>query len=79
MNAFQYTTSGLLENPFYLRNLMTDIEFFKPKYSIVTHRLISAQANIRPSIARQRISKYASLMVEAVFLAWSVQSGYKEV
>jgi hypothetical protein len=31
------------------------------------------------SIARQRISKHASLIIEAVFSAWSVQSGYKEV
>jgi hypothetical protein len=35
--------------------------------------------NIRTSIARQRISKHASLTIEAVFSAWSVQSGYKEV
>jgi hypothetical protein len=34
--------------------------------------------NNRTSIARQRISKYASLTIEAVFSAWSVQSGYKE-
>jgi hypothetical protein len=33
----------------------------------------------RTSIARQRISKHASLTIEAVFSAWSVQSGYKEV
>jgi hypothetical protein len=35
--------------------------------------------NNRTSIARQRISKNASLTIEAVFTAWSVQSGYKEV
>jgi hypothetical protein len=31
------------------------------------------------SNARQRISKHASLTIEAVFAAWSMQSGYKEV
>jgi hypothetical protein len=31
------------------------------------------------SVARKRISKHASLTIEAVFSAWSVQSGYKEV
>jgi fructosamine-3-kinase len=31
------------------------------------------------SIAKQRISKNASLRIEDVFSAWSVQSGYKEV
>jgi hypothetical protein len=31
------------------------------------------------SIARQRISKHASLTVQTVVSAWSVQSGYKEV
>jgi hypothetical protein len=35
--------------------------------------------NNRTSIARQRISKHASLIIEAVFSAWSVQSSYKEV
>jgi hypothetical protein len=43
---------------------------------------ISARANARKnrtSIARQRISKHASLTVEAVFSVTSVQSGYKEV
>jgi hypothetical protein len=35
--------------------------------------------NNRRSIARQRISKQVSLTTEAVFPAWSVQSGYKEV
>jgi hypothetical protein len=35
--------------------------------------------NNRTSIARQWISKHASLRTEAVFSAWSVQSGYKEV
>jgi hypothetical protein len=42
---------------------------------------IPAGANARnngPSIARQRISKHAYLKIEAVFSAWSVQSGYKE-
>jgi hypothetical protein len=34
--------------------------------------------NNRTSIARQRISKHASLTIEAVFSAWSVQSGYKQ-
>jgi hypothetical protein len=33
----------------------------------------------RTSIARQRISKHASLTIEAMFSAWSVQSGYKNV
>jgi hypothetical protein len=35
--------------------------------------------NNRTSIARQRISKHASITIETVFSAWSVQSGYKEV
>jgi hypothetical protein len=30
-------------------------------------------------IARLRISKHASLIIEAVFSAWYVQCGYKEV
>jgi hypothetical protein len=30
------------------------------------------------STARQRISKHASLTIQAVFSAWSMQSGYKE-
>jgi hypothetical protein len=30
-------------------------------------------------IARQRISKHSSLTIEAVFSAWFMQSGYKEV
>jgi hypothetical protein len=34
--------------------------------------------NNRTPIARQRISKHMSLTIEAVFSAWSVQSGYKE-
>jgi hypothetical protein len=38
-------------------------------FIIVTHR----------PIVRQRISKHASLTIEAVFSAWSVQSGYEEV
>jgi hypothetical protein len=33
--------------------------------------------NIRMSIARQRISKHASLTVESVFSAWPVPRGYK--
>jgi hypothetical protein len=35
--------------------------------------------NNRTSIARQRISKHASLTIEAVFSARSLQSCYKEV
>jgi hypothetical protein len=35
--------------------------------------------NNRTSIARQRISKHASLTIEAVFTAWSVQCGHNEV
>jgi hypothetical protein len=31
------------------------------------------------SIARKRISKHASLTIEAVFSSWAVRSGYKEV
>jgi hypothetical protein len=30
-------------------------------------------------IARQRVSKQAFSAIEAVFSAWSMQSGYKEV
>jgi hypothetical protein len=30
-------------------------------------------------IGRQRINKHASLKIEAVFSAWSVRNGYKEV
>jgi hypothetical protein len=37
------------------------------------------ERNNMTSIARQRISKQASLKIEAVFSAWSVRSGYKEV
>jgi hypothetical protein len=35
--------------------------------------------NNRTSIDRQRIIQHTSLITEAVFSAWSVQSGYKEV
>jgi hypothetical protein len=38
-------------------------------------------ANVRNSsmsTVRQRISKHASLIIEAVLSAWSVQNGYKE-
>jgi hypothetical protein len=34
--------------------------------------------NNRSSIARQRISKHASLTIESVFYVWPMQSGYKE-
>jgi hypothetical protein len=53
--------------------------------SIARQRLgkhIAAGANAlngRTPFARQRISKHASLIIEALFSAWSVQSGYKEV
>jgi hypothetical protein len=43
---------------------------------------IPVEANVcnnRTAIARQWISKHASLIVEAVFSAWSMQSGCKEV
>jgi hypothetical protein len=43
---------------------------------------IPAEANVRnnrTSNARQQFSKHASLTIGAVFSAWSVQSGYKEV
>jgi hypothetical protein len=43
---------------------------------------IPARANARKnrtSIARQRISKHASLTIEAVFSAWPVQRTYEEV
>jgi hypothetical protein len=36
------------------------------------------ERNNRTSISRLRISKHASLTLEAAFPAWSVQSGYKE-
>jgi hypothetical protein len=51
---------------------------------IARHRLgkhypVGANAlNNRTSSARQRISKHASLKIEAVFYAWFVQSGYKK-
>jgi hypothetical protein len=53
--------------------------------SIVRQRLgkhIPARATARKnrtSTARQRISKHASLIIEAVFSVGSVQSDYKEV
>jgi hypothetical protein len=43
---------------------------------------IPSQANARnsrTSIAMQWFSKHTSLITEAVFSAWSVQGGYKEV
>jgi hypothetical protein len=43
---------------------------------------IPAKANARnnrASIARQRNTKHASLTIEAVFSAWFMQNGYKEV
>jgi hypothetical protein len=45
-------------------------------------KYITARANAlknRASIARQRISKHASLTIQAVFSVGSVQIGYKEV
>jgi hypothetical protein len=35
--------------------------------------------NNRMSVARQRISKHTSLIIEAVFSVGCLQSGYKEV
>jgi hypothetical protein len=60
-----------------------------PVLHILTYRPIAGQrlgkhipaeanAHNMTSTARQRISKHASLTTEAVFPAWSVQSGYKE-
>jgi flagellar biosynthesis/type III secretory pathway chaperone len=61
------------------------------KKNIVTRLLIARQRvgkhipaeanarNNRTSNARQRISKHASLTIEAVFSAWCLQSGYEEV
>jgi hypothetical protein len=58
--------------------------------NIVTYRPIARQRlrknipagantrNNRTSIARQRISKHASLTIEGVSSAWSVQRGYKK-
>jgi hypothetical protein len=52
---------------------------------IVRRRLdkhLPAQANAgnnRASIARQRTSQHASLTEQALFSAWSIQSGYEEV
>jgi hypothetical protein len=43
------------------------------------HIPAEAYARNRTSIARQRISKHASLTIEVVFSALSVQSDYKEV
>jgi hypothetical protein len=44
------------------------------------HIPVEANArNNKTSIAVHRISKHASLATEAVFSAWSVQSGCKEV
>jgi hypothetical protein len=45
-------------------------------------KYIAAEGNAhnnRTSIVRQWISKEESLTIEAVFSAWPVQSGYKEV
>jgi hypothetical protein len=44
------------------------------------HILAEANAcNNKTSFARHWISKHASLTTEAIFSAWSLQSGYKEV
>jgi hypothetical protein len=37
------------------------------------------ESNNRTRIARQRTSQHASLTIEAVFSAWSVQIGYEKV
>jgi hypothetical protein len=62
-----------------------------PDFNTVTYRSIARQrlgknipaganaSNNRTSTARERISKEASLTIEAVFSAWSLRSGYKEV
>jgi hypothetical protein len=72
-------------------NLKYTAKFIAPSLHIVTYRPIARQGlgkhapvganarNIRTSSDRQRISKHASLTIEAVFSAWSFQSGYKEV
>jgi hypothetical protein len=59
-------------------NIVTCI--FIARQRLVKHTPQEANArDNRTHIARQRISKRASLTVEAVYSAWSVQSGYKEV
>jgi hypothetical protein len=66
-------------------------EEFVTRLNIVTYRSIVRQLlgkhilagakerSNRTPIARQRFNNHASLIIEAVFSAWSVQSGYKEV
>jgi hypothetical protein len=67
--------------PPYLHNIYFNIVTYRP---VATQRLgkhipTGANARNRTPIARNRISKHASVTTEAVFSAWSLQSGYKEV
>jgi hypothetical protein len=45
---------------------------------VARQRIGKQESYNKTSIDRQRISKHTSLKIEAVFSAWSVQSGYKE-
>jgi hypothetical protein len=59
-----------------------NIVTYKPTARQRLGRHIPAGANTRnsrTSTATQRTSKHASLTIDAVLSAWSVQSGYKEV
>jgi hypothetical protein len=50
------------------------------KQQLGKHILAGANArNNRITIARQRIGKHASLIINTMFSVWSVQNSYKEV
>lgn len=77
LKSFQVFSQSLEENPGLLY-IVTCIPIVRQWL----HEHITAQANARngrTSTARQRTSQHASLTIEAVFSAWSVQSCYKEV
>jgi hypothetical protein len=85
-------TRKLHLKPTSIIGILIGVEFFFPLIDLLILRRIDpfldndsvnilAQANSRndkTSVARQRISKH-TLTIEAVFSAWYVQSGCKEV
>jgi hypothetical protein len=61
-----------------IQNTVTRIPIARQRLG--KHILAQAYARSnRTFTARQRTSQHASLTIQAVFSAWSVQSGYKEV
>jgi hypothetical protein len=58
-------------------NIMTYRPIARQRLGKPIHTGANARSN-RTYIVRQRISKHASLTIEVVLSAWSVQSGYRK-